>query len=207
MLDLKEMIRKQAEEIERMNREREAWKKQQEEFQAILANLGMGQQLPPRRESQQEGQNPQKERQVSMVGPQIPRTNPAIVQPQLPDLDQVAENDMGIEGCHNPFNPAIMNFDMPANFKFAVQIDPYDGTTGPQDHVEVFQQTMIFQGAKEPVICRAFPLTLKAAAQRWFSSLLAGSIAGWKALKDKFVSNFTSKKQQFKTEHHLERVK
>jgi hypothetical protein len=84
------------------------------------------------------------ERQVSMVGPQIPRTNPAIAQPQLPDLDQVAENDMGIEGCHNHFTPAIMNFDMPANFKFAVQIDPYDGTADPQDHVEIFQQTMIF---------------------------------------------------------------
>jgi hypothetical protein len=46
MLDLKEMIRKQAEEIERMNKEREAWKKQQEEFQAILVHLGVGQQLP-----------------------------------------------------------------------------------------------------------------------------------------------------------------
>jgi hypothetical protein len=46
MLDLKEMIRKQAEEIERMNREREAWKKQQEEFQAILVNLGMGPATP-----------------------------------------------------------------------------------------------------------------------------------------------------------------
>jgi hypothetical protein len=66
---------------------------------------------------------------------------------------------------------------------------------------------MVFQGAKEPVICRAFPLTLKVAAQRWFSSLPAGSIVGWKALKDKIVSNFTSSKQQFKTEHHLERIK
>jgi hypothetical protein len=64
-----------------------------------------------------------------------------------------------------------MNFEMPANFKFAVQIDPYDGTTDPQDHIEIFQQTMVFQGAKEPVICQAYPLTLKAAAQRWFSSL------------------------------------
>ena len=72
MLDLKEMIRKQAKEIERMNREREAWKKQQEEFQAILVNLGMSQQLPQRHENQQEGQNPQMERQVSMVSPQIP---------------------------------------------------------------------------------------------------------------------------------------
>jgi hypothetical protein len=41
-----EMIRKQAEQIERMNREWEAWKKQQEEFQAILVTLGMGQQPP-----------------------------------------------------------------------------------------------------------------------------------------------------------------
>ena len=59
-------------------------------------------------------------RQVSMVDPQIPRTNPVNIPPQLPDMDQVAENDIGIEGCHNPFTPAIMNFDMPANFKFAV---------------------------------------------------------------------------------------
>jgi hypothetical protein len=213
MLDLKEMIRKQAEEIERMNRERETWKKQQEEFQAILANLGMCQQLPQLHENQQEGRNPQMEKQVSMVGSQMPPTNPAIAHLQLPDLDQVAENDMGIGGCHNPFTLAIMKFDMPANFKFAVQIDPYDGTTDPQDHVEIFQQTMIFQGAKEPVICRAFPLTLKAAARRWFSSLPAGSVTGWKALKDKFVSNFTSSKQQLRdfiirfNAESLERIK
>jgi hypothetical protein len=75
MLDLKEMIRKQAEEIEMMNREREAWKKQQEEFQAILVNLGMGQQPSQRHKNLQEGLNPQMERQVSMVGPQIPRTS------------------------------------------------------------------------------------------------------------------------------------
>jgi hypothetical protein len=100
-----------------------------------------------------------------------------------------------------------MNFEMPANFKFAVQIDPYDDTSNPQDHIKIFQQTMVFQGAKEPVICWAFPLTLKAVARRWFSSLRAGSITRWKAIKDMFVSNFTSSKQQFKTEHHLERIK
>ena len=54
-------------------------------------------------------------------------------------MDQVAEKDIGIEGCHNPFILTIMNFDMPANFKFVVQIDPYDGTTDPQDYVEIFQ--------------------------------------------------------------------
>jgi hypothetical protein len=66
---------------------------------------------------------------------------------------------------------------------------------------------MVFQGAKEPVICQAFPLTLKAEARRWLSLLPVGSIPGWKALKDKFISNFTSSKQQFKTKHHLERIR
>jgi hypothetical protein len=36
---------------EKMNKEREAWKKQQGEFQAILINLEMGQQHPQRHEN------------------------------------------------------------------------------------------------------------------------------------------------------------
>jgi hypothetical protein len=122
-----------------------------------------------------------------MVGSQIPLSQLVNIPPRFPDIDQVervAENDIQIDGCQNPFVPAIMNFEMSAKFKFAVQIDPYDGTTDPQDHIEIFQQTMVFQGAKKPMICRAFPQTLKAATRRWFSSLPAGSIAGWKALKD-----------------------
>jgi hypothetical protein len=66
---------------------------------------------------------------------------------------------------------------------------------------------MVFQGAKEPSYVDPSPLTLKATARRWFSLLPAGSITGLKALKDKFISNFTSSKQQFKIEHHLERIK
>jgi hypothetical protein len=58
--------------------------------------------------------------------------------------ERVTENDIQVDGCHNPFVPAIMNFEMPANFKFVVHIDPYNGTTDPQDHVEIFQQTMVF---------------------------------------------------------------
>ena len=41
-----------------------------------------------------------------------------------------------------------MNFEMLANFKFVVQIDPYDGTTDPQDHIEIFKQTMVSKGPK-----------------------------------------------------------
>jgi hypothetical protein len=48
---------------------------------------------------------------------------------------------------------------------------------------------------------------LKATSRRWFSSLPAKSITGWMMLNEKFILNYTSSKQQFKTEHHLERVK
>jgi hypothetical protein len=67
-----------------------------------------------------------------MVGPRIPPSHPANVPPEIHEIDQgerVAENDIQIDGCHNPFVPVIMNFEIPANFKFAVQIDPYNGTT------------------------------------------------------------------------------
>jgi hypothetical protein len=87
------------------------------------------------------------EKKVSMVGMQIPLSQPINITPHFTDIDQVeqvVENNIQIDGCHNPFVPAIMNFEMPENFKFPVQIDPYDGTTEPQDHIEIFQQTMVF---------------------------------------------------------------
>jgi hypothetical protein len=170
----------------------------------------LGQQTPQLQETQPDKQNQHDGRKFSMVGPRIPPGQPVVILHRAHEMDQgerVAENDIQVDKCHNLFIPSIMNFEMPANFKFAVQIDLYDRTTDPQDHIEIFQQTMVFQGAKELVICQAFPLTLKVAVRRWFSSLPAGSCSGWKVLKDKFVSNFTSSKQQFKTEHHLERIK
>jgi hypothetical protein len=88
MHDLKEMIQKQTEEIERMNKERGAWQKQQLEFQAILVNLGLGQQ-PQRHENCQKGQNPQVEKQVSMMGPQILLSQLVNIPPRFPDIDQV----------------------------------------------------------------------------------------------------------------------
>ena len=60
-----------------MNKEREAWIKQQLEFQEILVNLGLGQQAPPQHENQRGGQNQHDEKQGSMVGPQIPLSQPA----------------------------------------------------------------------------------------------------------------------------------
>jgi hypothetical protein len=57
MNDLNEMVKRQAEEIERMNREREAWQKQHQEFQTFLINLDLGQQAPKQQETQRDKQD------------------------------------------------------------------------------------------------------------------------------------------------------
>jgi hypothetical protein len=72
-------------------------------------------------------------------------------------MDQVAENDIGIDGCHNPFTPAIMNFDMPTNFKFSVQIDPYDGTTDPKTMWRSSNRLWSFRRLKNPLYVGLFP--------------------------------------------------
>jgi hypothetical protein len=60
---------------------------------------------------------------------------------------------------------------MPLDFKFVDPLDPYDGFKDPLNQVEFFDQTMIFQGAREEMIYRAFRLTLKLAASYWFSPI------------------------------------
>ena len=83
----------------------------------------------------------------------------------------------------------------------------YDGTKDPTLHVSTFERAIYFHGVNKAIVCRAFPLTLSEAASRWFSDLPPQSISNWKTIKDKFISNFTSSKQQFKTKHHVERIR
>jgi hypothetical protein len=88
-----------------------------------------------------------------MVGPQIPLSQPANLPSHFPEIDQVervAENEIQIDRCHNPFVPTIMNFEMPANFKFAVQIDPYDGTTDPRTISRSSSRPWSSKGPKSP---------------------------------------------------------
>ncbi|MQL82620.1 hypothetical protein Taro_015098 [Colocasia esculenta] len=48
---------------------------------------------------------------------------------------------------------------------------------------------MVFHGASDAVKCRAFPATLKEAAQAWFEALPAGSIFSFHQLKKSFQDN------------------
>ncbi|XP_019442290.1 PREDICTED: uncharacterized protein LOC109347006 [Lupinus angustifolius] len=72
----------------------------------------------------------------------------------------------------------------------------YDGTADPQDHLDAFEASMLFHGATDPIMCRAFPLTLKKAALQWFTRLAPNSINTWETLALAFNTRFTASKEQ-----------
>ena len=46
------------------------------------------------------------------------------------------------------------------------QLETYDGITDPIDHIEIFKIALLFQGASDATLYRAFPATFKGATQQ-----------------------------------------
>ena len=63
-----------------------------------------------------------------------------------------------------------------------LQIESYDGTKDPLDHLKSFETMMHLQGEVDEIMCRAFPTTLRGPARIWFSRLTPNSISTFKDL-------------------------
>ena len=69
--------------------------------------------------------------------------------------------------------PVLVKFQMP-------QVEIYDGSRDPLNHLESFKTLMHLQRALNEIICKAFPTALKGPARVWFSKLtLKGSVRVW----------------------------
>ena len=75
------------------------------------------------------------------------------------------------------------------------QVDPYDGTTDPLDHVESYKTMMMIQGASDALLCIAFLATLRKAARAWYSGLTPRSIQSFRQLEKPFVAHFNGSRQ------------
>ena len=60
------------------------------------------------------------------------------------------------------FTSKIMEQVVPPQFKMP-QIELYDGSSDPLDHLEAFKALMLLHGANDETLCRAFPATLRKA--------------------------------------------
>jgi len=70
------------------------------------------------------------------------------------------------------------------------QVENYDGSKDPLDHLESFKTLMHLQRVPNKIMYRAFPTTLKRSARIWFSRLTPNSIGTFKKLNAQFASHF-----------------
>ena len=70
------------------------------------------------------------------------------------------------------------------------QVESYDGSKDPLDHLESFKTLMHLQGVVDEIMCRAFPTTLKGPARIWFNKVMPNSISTFRELSVQFASHF-----------------
>ena len=100
----------------------------------------------------------------------------------------------------------VLHFPLLAKFRMP-QIEAFDGTKDPVDHLNTYKTQMELHGYQDPVRCRAFAITLKGSALAWFNRLPPVSISSFRELFIAFVSHFIEARTSRKPSYHLLTVK
>ena len=93
--------------------------------------------------------------------------------------DKAVENlDGMIQRTDSPFIIEMLNRPLPPKFLLP-QLESFDGSRDPLDHIESFKTLILLQMTPDEVMCMAFPTTLKGAAKVWFGKLPSGTISNF----------------------------
>jgi len=84
-----------------------------------------------------------------------------------------------IKWIDSPFTASVLECPLPPKFRLP-QLEVYDGTKDPLDHIGAFKTILNLQQTLNEVICRSFLATFRRAARVWFSKLPVASIANFK---------------------------
>ncbi|GKV10424.1 hypothetical protein SLEP1_g21788 [Rubroshorea leprosula] len=106
----------------------------------------------------------------------------------------------------HPLNTNITLEPYPAGFKIP-QLETYDGTKDPDDHLHAFYSYMQAQNASDALMCKTFPSTLRGNAQTWYYSLPPRYISSYSEMASAFATKFSSRRLIRKTTSKLMRVK
>ena len=94
-----------------------------------------------------------------------------------------------IKRTNSPSTTSVLECPLPPKFCFP-QLEVYNGTKDPLDHIGAFKTILNLQQTPNVVICRSFPTTLRGAARVGFSKLSVSSIANFEQLSDSFFLTF-----------------
>ncbi|XP_010665631.1 uncharacterized protein LOC104882911 [Beta vulgaris subsp. vulgaris] len=85
-------------------------------------------------------------------------------------------------------------------------IEPFVGTTDPDNHLSAYKHQMYVQAVDDATWCKNFPATLKGVVQNWFNNISPNSVNNFTKLSILFTSHFVSNRQEHKTSMHLGKV-
>ena len=97
--------------------------------------------------------------------------------------------DALVQQTESPFTTGVLHFPLPVKFRMP-QIETFDGTKDPIDHLNTHKNQMELHGYQDPVRCKAFAITLKGLALAWFNRLPPSSVSSFTELSIAFVSHF-----------------
>ena len=114
--------------------------------------------------------------------------------------------DALVQQIESPFIAGVLHFPFPEKFRM-LQIETFDRTKDPIDHLNTYKNQMELHGYKDPIRCRAFDITLKGPALAWFNRLPPSSISSFTELSIAFVSHFIEARAYKKPSYHLLTIK
>ena len=114
--------------------------------------------------------------------------------------------DTLVQQTESPFIAEVLHFPHPAKFRMP-QIEAFDGTKDPIDHLNTYKNQMELHGYQDPVRCRAFAITLKGPALALFNRLPPLSVSSFRELSITFVSHFIGARTYRKPSYHLLSIK
>ena len=114
--------------------------------------------------------------------------------------------DTLVQQIESPFTAEVLHFPLSAKFRMP-QVEAFDGTKDPIDHLNTYKNQMELHGYQDPVRCRAFSITLKGPTLAWFNRLPPSSISSFRELSIVFVSHFIGARTYRKPSYHLLTIK
>ncbi|XP_017408192.1 uncharacterized protein LOC108321059 [Vigna angularis] len=93
-----------------------------------------------------------------------------------------------------PFTITIMQTPMPE--RTPPVLDKYDGSADPDNHLRTFSNSMAFYTDSDPIMCRAFSLSLKEEALEWYHTLPPNSVDCFATVEDLFKRQYASNRKQ-----------
>nr|KYP71811.1 hypothetical protein KK1_011084 [Cajanus cajan] len=91
-----------------------------------------------------------------------------------------------------------METPLPRRWK-PLHLDRYDGTTDPDEHIDLYTTQVNLYTNNDAILCRVFPTSLKGAALNWYTQLPAESIDSFNTLVRRFTVQYATSRPHLVT--------